>query len=396
MDINQEILKKLNQSADFAKDLRKFFHENPELSLQEFETMKKIKEIAKDLDVECIDVKDGGLILVLHGKNRGKTVAIRADMDALPVLECSTNLKSNRPYISKNIGVSHACGHDSHMAMALGSLDLLVSLRENFDGTVLFAFEQGEECSSNYLNIIKELKNHKPESVLAIHVYSELESNRLSVCSGNRMSAIRSFEVTVHGKGGHASRPDLAINPLMCATQMISNLSNIWTNEIDPTKSVTMTVSTMKCGDTYNVIADDANFAGCIRFFDVFEGEKALNSMKRVCEALAVAHNCTIEFNTKISQPTPVINSEIPSKRAENGIIQLLGNDILIDCEPWFASETFGSYINEFSGALAFLGIKDVENGYGSGHHTTKFDLNPEILRTGIALQVKYVLDSLK
>lgn len=396
MTINEKILYFAEKSLQIAKEYKNYFHKHPELSLKEYETKAKIIDFAKKYELPYEEVGECGLIVKLVGKNEENFVVLRADMDALPILESQTNLCSDKKCISVNAGVSHACGHDAHMAIALGCMDLLFNIRDSIDGTVLFAFESGEEVGGgNNYQLVENLRNYNVKSCFATHVSSTQKAGTVDISQGPRLSAIKGLKIRVTGKGGHASRPDHAINPLMCASQMITNLGNIWINELDPTQTVTLGITTMSCGTAFNVIPDYAIFEGCIRYFDKPTGDKMLESIKRVCESIATAHRCEVSFEKQSEIPKPVINDEICSLRARNGVKELLSESVLTQTPAWFASETYSEFVDAFGGVMAFLGINDEENGFGANHHTKEFDMNPEILKLGILSSVKYLVDTL-
>ncbi|MEG3030283.1 MAG: amidohydrolase, partial [Oscillospiraceae bacterium] len=369
--------------------------ENPELSLKEEKTSEKILEIVKSYNLPYEMVGDYGIIARLEGKNSGKTVMLRADIDALPVKESPENLKVKKLAVSKNEGVSHACGHDAHIAILLGAMDELCSVKDEINGTVLFVFEQAEETGSGIMPMLKALSKYKIDTCYGTHVYAGLKAGKISLQPGKRMAAITSFEIQINGKGGHVSRPDLTINPLMCAANILVNINNIWTNEVDPTKTVTMGMATMHCGEKSNVIADYATFGGSMRYYDVQEGKKAFESLKRVCECVAQAHRCTVEYKRIFEAPYIVNNDEQRSKVAIDGLTSLLGSEVIGECPPWFATESMSLYLAKYPGVFAFLGIEDVENGFGAGHHTKEFDMSDDVLKLGVAACVKYTVDSL-
>lgn len=375
---------------------RRWFHEHPELSGIEKETSAKILEVVKAQGLSREMVGDYGIIARIEGGFEGKTVVLRADMDALPVKESRENLAGEKVSVSGNDGVSHACGHDAHMAMMLGAMLVLNRLKSQLHGTVLVVFEQAEETGRGVDQMMEALKRYPVDTCYATHVYAGLENGRLCVQPGERMAALTSFTIRVKGKGGHASRPDLTVNPLMCMAQILVNLNSIWTGEINPAKTVTLGIGAMKCGEKGNVIADEGTFSGTMRYFDVEEGKKAFESVKRVCMLVAEAHRCTVEFERILQADCSVINDVSCSERAASGIRELFGEEVLADCEPWFATESMGVYLAKYPGVLAFLGIRDEEHGYGAGHHTKEFDLDEGVLIRGCGAAVKYAVDTLE
>lgn len=375
---------------------RRWFHRHPELSGQEKLTGGHIRELLEGQGISCETVGEYGLIARIKGCAQGKTVLLRADMDALPVAESSRNLAGEKVCISEYPGVSHACGHDAHMAMILGAVLILNRLKDQLAGNVLAVFEQAEETGGGIEEMMAALEKYPVDTCYAAHVYAGLESGKISVEPGERMAAITAFTIRVKGKGGHASRPDLTVNPLMCMANMLVNINSIWTGEVNPTKTVTLGIGAMKCGEKGNVIADEGIFSGTMRYFDVEEGEKAFQSLQRVCQCVAQAHRCTVEYDRILQSKCAVVNDAACSLRAERGIRELLGDSAIGSCEPWFATESMSKYLASYPGVLAFLGISDRARGYGAGHHTKEFDFDEALLVQGTAAAVKYAIDSLE
>ncbi|MFR5601496.1 MAG: M20 metallopeptidase family protein [Lachnospiraceae bacterium] len=392
---NEQLKQLLETEEPKVRQWHRWFHEHPELSLNEKHTSEKVREAVEELGLSWEQVGEYGLLVRMDGKGPGKTILLRADMDALPVSESEENLKGKKAFVSQNPGVSHACGHDAHIAMLLAAMEILWKLRSQWEGTVLFAFEQAEENGGGIFKMLDALKAYSIDTCYGTHVYAGLESGKLSVQPGERMAALTAFTIRVKGKGGHASRPDLTVNPLMCAANILVNLNSVWTGELDPTKTVTLGIGSMHSGEKGNVIADDAVFSGSMRYYDVEEGKKAFAALKRVCEGVAQAHRCQIEYDRILDSPYAVYNDPACAVLAQKGIKDLLGEDSVGYCEPWFATESMALYLDHYPGVFAFLGIRDPERGYGAGHHTREFDLDPAVLIKGVAACVKYTIDFL-
>lgn len=379
-----------------VRSFRRWFHEHPELSGKEQRTSGKIVEIIENGGIAWERVGDYGIIARIEGGFDGKTVVLRADMDALPVNESERNLKNKKQCISGTEGVSHACGHDGHMAMMLGAMLVLNQMKSQLHGNVLVVFEQAEETGKGVDGMLEALKRYQVDTCYAAHLYAGLEAGRFSVQPGERMSALTSFAVRVTGRGGHASRPDLTVNPLMCMAHILVNLNSIWTGEINPARTVTLGIGTMKCGEKGNVIADEGTFAGTMRYFDVKEGKKAFKAVQRVCSLVAEAHRCTVTYDKILQADCAVINDAQCSERAARGIQKLFGKEALASCDSWFATESMGLYLQEYPGVMAFLGIRDEECGYGAGHHTKEFDFDEKVLIRGCGAAVAYALETME
>lgn len=386
----------LNSIEQRAIHDRKYFHENPELSLKEKNTSDYIVNRIKELRLEYSMVGDYGIIAQLNGElGDGKTIMLRADMDALPINESKNNLKQKKKFSSNVDGISHACGHDAHMAILLSAMEALYQLKSTFKGRVLFVFEQAEEIGQGVQMMIEALSQYKIDACWGIHVYSELESGKICVDEGPRMAGVCGFTFKIKGQGGHSSRPDKCINPINTGVSIINTLNSIWATELDPIKTVTLGISNFQAGVKPNIIAEEAVISGSLRFFDKELGLKAFERLKEVVLSTSEIYNCKAEFTMEFVMPDPVINDRKYSMIAKESIKELLGNEVLQSCEPWFASESMERYLAESPGVFAFLGIKDEEYGSGSGHHTPEFDMDDKILKNGIAATVTYTLNAL-
>lgn len=371
--------------------LRHNLHQHPELSLHEKNTSILIREKIEILGLPYEMVGEYGVVARLEC-GEGKTVLLRADMDALPVSESKTNLEFSKTAVSKVEGVSHACGHDAHMAMLLSSMEALCAIKEQLNGTVLFCFEQAEELGLGVMPMMKTLSKYKIDTAWALHVYAELESGKISVDSGSRMAGIAAFDIKLTGKGGHISRPDLCQNPILCATQIISNLNTLWASKINPTKTVTLGIGTFHSGEKSNIIPETAQFAGSLRYFDAVEGIKAYKEFKRVVQSISDLYHCSVTYVKDMEAPYIVVNDAVCSNLAKEAIEEVLGTGIVQSCDSWLATESMAVYLNKYPGILAFLGIKNTELGTGAGHHTPQFDVDDSVLKLGVAATVIYTI----
>jgi len=234
--MNEEILKFIEQHDNEARKLRQYLHEHPEISAHEKSTSKFLKEIVRELGLEIEEVPKAGtsagygFIATLDTGRPGKTLALRTDIDALPIKENPNNLAGPRDVISKNDGVMHACGHDGHMTTLLYTMKLLNELKEQLTGKVIFIFEEGEEIGSGINETIKLLKNKNIDAIYGNHLASFLDTGKISADIGPVMAAITTVDFKVIGRGGHGSRPDLSINPLYVGVDILNSLSIAWNN----------------------------------------------------------------------------------------------------------------------------------------------------------------------
>lgn len=377
---------------------RRHVHQLAELSGEEVETSAFIRRELEQLGIGWIDASPTSLVGIIDTGRPGRCVALRADIDALPIAESPTNLVQERACISQNAATCHACGHDGHTAMLLGAARMLVRLRDEgaFDGTVLLCFESAEETMSGFDAILAVLQNFPVDAVWGIHLYAAMESGGICVDAGPRMAGAATLDVLVRGQGGHGSRPDQARNPVFCAASILTNLATAWVNQLPPTTPVTLGPTTIEGGDRFNIIPSEARIKGSLRYFDATAGEQAMAIVRSVAEHTAAMHGCTVEVHGDTSLALPVVNDARASAVARRALGAVLPEGSVVSSEPWFGSESFGHYARRYPGVFAHLGIADAAKGTGAAHHTPEFDIDEDVLRIGAAATVAYALAILK
>lgn len=391
MNLNEEILKLVDEYEPYLIACRRKVHTFAELAAEEVQTHAFILEEAKKLGLPYEEVPTTSVIVMLDTGRPGKTVALRADIDALPLDEDENNLAGPRVCTSTEPHHCHACGHDAHTAMLLGAMQVLTRMKDRLNGILLFCFEEGEEPNSGIDALLAALEKYHVDLCWGIHVYAELEENKMSVQAGPRMAGATRIDVTFHGKAGHGSRPDLAASPIFCGANFLNNLSTAFTQQITAGKTVTLGLTMFHGGDVINLIPDSARIRGTYRFFDSEEGRKSLELTKKIARCTAEMHNCTVEFGPDFFGG-PVVNDAACSKAAARVIEEIMPGTV-VEQEPWYAGESFRLFLERYPGVFAFLGIKNEAGGYGAPHHNGKFDLNERVLRTGAAATVRYAVE---
>lgn len=396
---NDIILEKVKELEQYLYNTRGYLHENPEESGKEFETSKFLQEEVKKLGLSIEPVPGTGFIATLDTGKPGKTVAIRADIDALPMPEAEENLKTKKKYVSKNEGVCHSCGHDAHMSMALTSAKILTELKDQLKGKILFLFEEGEERGLGIEAMINAIKDKEIDGVWGIHVTSFMPSGTINVEAGPRMAGASVIDFDVVGRGGHGSRPDLSINPVFAAANVLVALGSAWANRINVEETVTLGLTMINGGTAMNIIPDKVSIAGTLRFFNKDEADKAIEVIKHTVEYTAKAHYCDVIFGNSsplsFKSSNPVINDEALSEVAENALMEILPEGAVTRGTNWFASESFRRYSEVAPAVLAFLGMENEELGVGAEHHNVHFDIDEEAMKTGVISTVKFVNDFL-
>lgn len=377
---------------------RRWLHEHPELSGCETETLGYIVKALEALHLGIHIVPGGGVIGVL-GEGE-PCVLLRADCDALPIQESPTNLTFPRCCVSQNPGVMHACGHDAHMAMLLGAARALAAHREEIPGCVLFVFERGEEKGGKgYLEHLLPYIEEKfaVGACYATHVRWDIPSGKIAVPEGAAMAGAFGFDVTLHGKGGHGSRPDLAVSPIDCFAAIHAQLLALRMRAAAPEQVLTYSLGLVQAGEQGNTIPETLRFAGTVRTFDTAgAGERFAKETRRIIDGTCEAQGCTAEY-THFSKPLyEVRNHPEAAARAKQAIARNVGMLSLTAASPWMASESMSAYLKLWPGVLTFTGIRNEKVGAGANHHTPQFDLDEAALLPGAAAACAFALDYLR
>lgn len=378
------ILQKTRGIRQEIVDLRRDFHQHPEIALKEFNTAKKVDGILKGLEIETKMMVNGtGVRGILKGSLPGKTIALRADLDALPVQE-----ETDRPYKSKNAGAMHACGHDAHIAMLLGAAMVLAKWKKELTGNVVFIFQPAEETGAGAKPMIEEGVLEGVDGIFGLHVYVPMGFGTLGYKPGPFMAAGDFFDVKIMGKGGHGGVPHLAIDPIAIAANAISTLQTIVSREVDPLESAVVSICKMEAGrGAYNIIPDSATFGGTIRSHSPELREYLSRRLKEILEGVTSAMRGSYEFNLMSKFPA-VINEEKMTEFVVKVAQDLLGKDKVSQMKPLMGSEDFSYYLQKIPGTFVFLGVENKEKGILYPQHHPRYDIDEDILPIGAALHV--------
>lgn len=364
---------------------RRHIHAHPELSMQEYETAAFV---AARLDEIGIRYKKGiaktGIMAWIEGRNpKSKTIALRADMDALPILEANTV-----DYKSINDGVMHACGHDVHTSSLLGTAKILHALKEEFEGTVKLFFQPSEE---NYpggaIQMIEAgvMENPRPTHVFGQHVYPELEAGMVGVRSGQYMASTDEIHLTVKGKGGHAAQPSRNIDPVLIAAHIIVALQQIVSRNAAPDVPTVLSFGRVIANGQTNIIPNEVKMSGTIRTFDEQWRKAAHQKIIRMAQSIAEGMGGSCEVVIDSGYPF-VYNDPDLAKKVKNWAIELLGEDKVVDLPLRMTAEDFSYFANEVPSCFYRLGVADESRGINSSLHTSTFDVDESSLFTGMSL----------
>ena len=374
-------------AATYSPDsitIRHHLHANPELSYKEFQTSKYIQDRLKEYGIPFQIMAETGVIGLIKGKNPdSRIVALRADIDALPIQE-----EHDVPYISKNKGVMHACGHDVHTTVLLGASRILNELKDEWEGTVKLIFQPGEERNPGGASIlIKEgvLKNPEPSAIFGLHVHPGLPVGTFSFRGGKVMASADEIFITVKGKGGHAAAPHLTTDTVLVASHIVVALQQVISRNNDPLSPSVLTISSIQGGYTTNVIPSEVKMMGTLRALDETWRFRAHELIRKIATATAESMGAKIDLEIDIGYPA-VINNEQLSQQAKKLAQELAGNEHVETTEMRMGAEDFGYYSQVIPGCFYRLGVGNVEKGITATVHTPVFNIDEGAIKEGMQM----------
>ena len=381
------MINKIKQLAESAYDeiveIRRYIHKNPELSFKEHKTSAYIKSILTGWGISFTeDIADTGIVVLLEGNNpSSKTLALRADFDALPITE-----ENEIDYCSVNKGVMHACGHDAHTASLLGVVKILNNLKQEWEGSVKFIFQPAEEMlPGGARQMIKEgvLENPKVEKMLGQHVFPDLEVGKVGFRPGKYMASTDELHITIKGKGGHAALPQKYNSPLLAAAKLITDLDISFVKEKD--RPSVLAIGFIEGLGSTNVIPEQVKLKGTLRAMDEQFRALAHDKMLTISNAIAQAYNLEIDFNIRKGYPC-LVNDEALTKKSIAFAKQYLGEDNVIDLPIRMTAEDFSYYSHEVPSIFYRLGTANKSKGITHGLHTSRFNIDEKSLKIGMGL----------
>jgi amidohydrolase len=371
--------------------LRRDFHQHPEIGFNEFRTSKIIEEYLQSLGLKTEKVAKTGVVTLLHGENsEGPVLLMRADIDALPVEE-----ETGLPFSSENKNLMHACGHDAHIAMMLVAAKILSKNRDLFNGTIKFVFQPNEEVAGAQVMIDEGvLENPHVDAAMGVHIWSPIPSGTIGIKSGAVTSSMDVFNVTIQGKGGHTGYPDSAVDPVICAAQIISQAQTIQTRFVSPMKPIALMFGKVAGGTMNNIIPDTVELAGTVRYLfatkpgaDDNPTDKFVKMVNSICDT----YGCSATFNI-IHENDAVVNDPIMTKMAYNTASAIVGKENVVE-HCTMASEDFASFAENVPAIFAFIGTASEEAKSVYPHHNPKFTIDEKTLPIGVTYLVKGALD---
>ncbi|MFC3770802.1 M20 family metallopeptidase [Paenibacillus sp. GCM10012303] len=373
--------------VDFRRDL----HRNPELSLEESETAAKVAARLREYGyVVKTGVGGHGVVAELAGDKPGKTIALRADMDALPIQE-----ESGVPFASERSGVMHACGHDAHTAILLGAARILMDHKNELEGNVRFLFQSAEEINQGARMMIAEGALEGVDEIYGLHNLPTLAAGKVATRYGSLMGSVDRIEIALEGKGGHGAIPDQSIDPVVAASAIVMGLQTAVSREISPFDPVVVTIGSLQAGDTYNVIPHRASLVGTIRTFSPRVQASMKERITRIAGQIAEAYRCKAEVT--YTEMTPVlVSSDECVALVEQTVEAAIGTANRIEAAPTLAGEDFSLYLQQVPGCFFWLGSgpeEGAERAYGLHH--PKFTIEEACLPLGASLLAAVALKRL-
>ena len=379
--------------SDWIINIRRELHEHPELMYEEFKTSELIRRELDKLDIPYKHPIAETGVLASIGNGNGPCVALRADMDALPIHE-----ETDVPFRSKIDGKMHACGHDCHVSMLLGAAKLLKEKENKINGTVKLLFQPAEEGGAGGKLMREEgaLKDPAVERIFGLHVWPQMPSGQIGSREGTFLAATSSLSLTVKGVGGHAAVPQLTKDPVLTSARIITNLQSIISRELDPLDSGVVSITVIHGGNASNVIPSDVNVKGTLRSLTMEGLKKLQKRVKEIAEGIAQTHGCEAIVEYVGNDYPPTVNDSDMWKFAKKVGIELLGNENVSDLDAVMGGEDFAYYTEKVKGCFVVLGMNnpDIDATY-SVHHPM-FKADEDALHVGTALHTIFALKSLE
>jgi len=372
------------QYAPAFIDIRHHLHANPELSYQEFETSKFVQNKLAELGIPFEIKATTGVTGLIHGKNPGsRIIALRADMDALPIRE-----ENDIPYKSKNDGVMHACGHDVHTTCLLGAAQILTALKDEWEGTVKLIFQPGEEKNPGGASLMIRdgvLENPKPQAILALHVNTILEVGQLSFRSGKVMASADELYFTIRGKGGHAASPQLIIDPILISSHLIVALQQLISRNNNPFNPSVLSITAFNGGNTTNVIPNEVRLMGTFRAMDEGWRFKAHELIRQLTINLVHSMGGEADLHIDVGYPC-VMNDEQVTATAMAKAKEYMGAEKVSETELRMGAEDFGYYAQQIPACFYRLGTMNKAKGITAGVHTPNFNIDENAIEIGMGM----------
>jgi amidohydrolase len=389
MDIKHEIAQRHSSLIELRRD----FHQYPELAMEETRTAGVIAERLRASGLEVrTGVGNTGVVGVLRGGHPGKTLAIRADIDALPVQE-----ENDLPFKSKVPGKMHACGHDGHAAIGLTVADILAHHSKDLHGNVTFLFQPAEERIGGAQPMIRDgaLKNPDVDAVIALHLWNGLPAGHVGVRAGATFASADGFTIKVRGRGGHGAMPHQAVDPVVAAAQIVLALQSLVSREISPFNPAVVTVGSIHGGTAFNIIPDGVEMQGTFRTFDAGDRAFLARRIPELTQNIAASLRTTAEVEMTQGCP-PCVSDEGMTRLVQRAAAEAIGEQNIHDDQLTTGSDDMAFFLNAVPGCYFVAGTQNSAKGYDAPHHSPRFKIDEDGLPVGVEVMVRSALDYLK
>ncbi|MDE3253830.1 MAG: amidohydrolase [Bacteroidota bacterium] len=370
-------------AAEFVS-IRQHLHAHPELSYQEFETSKFVQDKLAEIGIPYRIIAGTGVLGILTGKNPdSKVMALRADMDALPIQE-----ENEVAYKSQNPGVMHACGHDVHTAVLLGAAKILHELKGEWEGTIKLIFQPGEERNpggASYMIREGVLENPRPQGIFGLHVHPGLDLGKLSFRKGRVMASADEIYITIRSKGGHAAAPHLTADTLLIASHLVVSLQQVISRNNNPLSPSVLSICSIQGGHTTNVIPSEVKMMGTFRAMDETWRKKAHGLIRKLAVGLVESMGAEIDLHIDVGYPT-VDNDPVLTDHAWKQAETYMGKENVSETEMRMGAEDFGYYTQVIPGCFYRLGVRNTEKGIIHNVHTPLFNIDERAIETGMGM----------
>ncbi|MCF8001805.1 MAG: amidohydrolase [Halanaerobiales bacterium] len=377
----------MNKKADNLQEelisWRRSIHKNPELAFNETDTSGFITTKLKEFGIEYKKMSGTGVVGLIRGGKEGKTLAIRADIDGLAITE-----KNDVDYKSQNEGVMHACGHDGHTSILLGTAKLLSEMRKNIKGNIKLIFQPAEEGPGGAKPMIEEgvLENPKVDYIIGLHINPDIKAGKVGIKKGRMLAAPDYFEIKVKGKGTHGARPEEGVDPITIGSQIVMGLQQIKSREVDALKPLVISCGSFHSGNAFNAIPEEAVIKGTVRSFDNELRKKIKKRMHEIIENITNAYRADYDFKYNFVYPPGYNDPELTSVMGEVIKEKLGENNFYEIPKPSMGGDDFAYLSQKVPGTYMRLGTKNKDKGIVNSLHSPYFDLDEEILKQGVKL----------
>lgn len=375
----------------YVIDIRRRVHMYPELPSKEINTSALVKHELKTMGIELANISSGTSVVgLIRGKLPGPAVALRAELDALPIQE-----ETDHAWKSRIPGVMHACGHDVHLACLLGASRLLNEVSDDLPGTVYLIFQSAEENCQGAKELIRAgVLNLGFEAMFGLHTNTELEVGKVAFLSGPSQAGADSFSVKIHGIGGHGAFPHATVDPVVIAAQIVSQFQTIISRSHDPMHSSVLSVCRINAGNSDNIIPETAELGGTIRTMDSLSRSLIIERMRQICDGMAIAYNCICKIEI-VPGPPPVVNDPALVSRAVDSCTHVLGPENVAELRRAMVGDDIAEFTARIPGVLGALGVRNEQKSIVSRNHTPNFDVDEQCISLGAVCMAQMAFDYL-